>query len=80
MKNGAEKRKFIERLIIATFHFILFSLLVLAIGSTNEDVFTNPSMKNIAMYLLSIIAAIIFLILFIASWEDLFDDDGHPYD
>lgn len=79
MKRGVKKRNFLENMIILTIYFIIFSGLVLAIGGFGGNVFEKPTILNIVMYIFSIIIALVFLILFIAGWEDLFESNGHPY-
>lgn len=80
MKNGKKgKNKTLVNSIIATMYFLMFSLLVAGTGSMSEIVFTNPTIPNIILYISSIVAMLIFLILFLSAWEDIFESEGHPY-
>lgn len=78
MKRGVKKRNFLENMIILTIYFIIFSGLILAIGELSGNVFEKPTILNIIMYIFSILLALVFLILFISGWEDLFESNGHP--
>ena len=80
MKNGVKgKNKTLENIIIATVYFLIFSLIAAGIGAESKVVFTNPTISNIILYILAIIAMLIFLILFLSAWEDIFESEGHPY-
>ncbi len=80
MKNGKKgKNKTLVNSIIATVYFLMFSFLVAGTGNMSEIVFTNPTIPNIILYISSIVAMLIFLILFLSAWEDIFESEGHPY-
>ena len=78
MKRGVKKDKTLENIIIATLYFVIFSALILAVGTMNEKVFSNPTILNMILYGMGILASIVFLILFVSAWEDVFESDGHP--
>lgn len=80
MKNGVKgKNKTLENIIIATVYFLIFSLIAAGIGAESEVVFANPTISNITLYILAIAAMLVFLILFLSAWEDIFESEGHPY-
>lgn len=79
MKHGAKKNKFLENVIIATIYFAIFSLLVLITGEMNSRTFSNPTISNLILYGISILAMLVFLILFISAWDNCFESEDHPH-
>lgn len=77
MKSGA-KRKIFENIIIGILYFVIFLLTIIGVGIMNEKVFLNPTILNITLYIIGIIAVIVTLILFINAWEDTFESEDHP--
>lgn len=77
MKRGVKKNKVLENMIVATVFFVIFSALVLATGTMNKIVFSNPTIPNIILYTAAIVVSLIFLILFLYAWEDVFESEGH---
>lgn len=78
MKRGAKKNKFLESVVIATIYFAIFSSLVLVTGELHHKAFSNPTISNLISYWTSIIAMLVFLVLFISAWEDCFESEDHP--
>lgn len=76
MKRGAKKNKVLENMVVATVFFVIFSALVLATGTMNEIVFSNPTIPNIILYIAAIAVSLIFLILFLHAWEDIYESEG----
>lgn len=81
MKHGAKrskKNKFLENVVIATIYFAIFSFFVLVTGEMNNKVFSNPTISNLILYDISILAMLVFLILFISAWDNCFESEDHP--
>lgn len=77
MKHGVKKNRVLENMIVATVFFVIFSALVLATGTMNRIVFSNPTIPNIILYIAAIAVSLIFLILFLNAWEGIFESEGH---
>lgn len=77
MKSGAKHKTF-ENIIIGILYFVIFSLTITGVGMMSEKVFLNPTISNVTLYIIGIIAVIITLILFINAWEDTFESEDHP--
>lgn len=77
MKSGA-KRKTFENIIIGILYFVIFSFTITGVGMMSEKVFLNPTILNVTLYIIGIIAVIATLILFINAWEDTFESEDHP--
>lgn len=77
MKSGAKHKTF-ENIIIGILYFVIFSLTITGVGTMSEKVFLNPTISNVTLYIIGIIAVIVTLILFINAWEDTFESEDHP--
>lgn len=78
MKHGAKKSKTLENIVIASVYFVIFSILVLAVGEMTNKVFLCPTVSNIIIYILEIVATIVFLILFLSAWDSSFGSESYP--
>lgn len=78
MKHGAKRSKVAENAIIASIYFVIFAGLVLAIGEATSGVFLYPTVSNVIMYILGIVATIVFLILFLSAWDKSFGSESYP--
>lgn len=79
MKRGAKKNKFLENIVIATVYFMIFCFFILLTGQLHHKAFSNPTILNLISYWTSIIAMLVFLVLFISAWEDCFESEDHPH-
>lgn len=78
MKNGVKKNKFLENIVIATVYFMIFCFFILLTGQLHYKSFSNPTILNLISYWTSIIAMLVFLVLFVSAWEDCFESEDHP--
>ena len=75
MKNGVNPKK-LEKIIIASMCFILFSLEITATGMMSKYVFSSPTVRNIVIYILLILSGVVLLIFFLNAWENSFKSEG----
>lgn len=78
MKHGVKKSKTLENIVIASVYFVIFSMLVLAVGEETNKVFSYPTISNVILYILEIIAVIVFLILLLSAWDNSFGSESYP--
>jgi hypothetical protein len=69
-------KNFLVKLIIAIGYFGLMLFFVWLCGYFHTRCITTPhSTWNVILFILSILLMIGFIIIFISSWEDIFDPD-----
>ena len=79
MKNGVKKAEsFLKRVIIATIYFILFTIFVFVIGSSLQKMTASGNMLVVIFFILSMLLGIVFLILFLYAWDNIFESED-PY-
>jgi glucan phosphoethanolaminetransferase (alkaline phosphatase superfamily) len=76
MKNTQKKWvEFLNRATLATVYFLLFVMFVILTALACDMVHRNPSWYPVVQFIGMLLGAIIFLIAFISSWEDIFNEE-----
>ena len=78
MKNGQrQKIEFLKKLILATVYFLLFTVFVMLTARCYQEITMGTASKAwcALAFIGMLTATIIFLIAFISSWEDIFEED-----
>lgn len=78
MRNLNENQtwsEFLKKIALAVLYFLLFAFFVLLCGYTHKQVYYCESHWYIAAFIGSLLGAVIFLIIFISSWEDIFEEE-----
>ena len=76
MKNTQKKWvEFLKRATLATVYFLLFVMFVILTALAYDMIHRNPSWYPVFQFIGMLLGSIVFLIAFISSWEDIFDEE-----
>jgi uncharacterized membrane protein len=80
MKNGKNKDDFGVRVIVASLYFISLVICILLVGPVSQAVFNEPNFLSITGFIFGIILILFLTIMFISTWESLFESEGDHQD
>lgn len=75
MKNGLKTNGFLSKISTAVMYFILFAFFIILCGIEYKTAIHGGSFGSVLGFIGSLLCAIVFLIIFIASWEEIFEDE-----
>lgn len=79
MRNGQKQRiiEFLKKLTLSIVYFLLFTVFVMLTSRCYQEMIMGTASKAWCAFAFigMLTATIIFLITFISSWEDIFEDE-----
>ena len=79
MNNGQKQidklSSFLKKAALATGYFMIFTVFILLTALSMKQVKESGSYLDVFKFIVMLLASIIFLIAFIATWEDIFEDE-----
>ena len=78
MKNGSKKWSFelLKTFLVAMFYFAMFCTCIILLGFENSYARSQPIVVQTVLYVVLILAMLIFVSMFIYKWDKLFPSDS----